>query len=223
MATARFGSSSSSGLLPCQKRLIVSLRSTLALFEELRQVAGFSFLLTARLNQDALESFFSTVRAHFGSNLSPSPVEFLQRIQLLLICAQPAAVRDTAVQPECAAPATFLRATSQLQPAEETDSISSALAARVFEPTGGKEAEPGEETEELESELVSADDIPVEVMQECQLAPDGEPTEVPTVQAESHGVAYAAGFLAAKSASNDPSLGVRTTNADEEDVPSDAR
>ena len=225
MATARFGSSGS-GLLPCQKGFIVSVRSTLSLFEELRQVAGFSFLLTARLNQDALESFFSTVRARFGSNLNPSPVEFLQRVRLLLIGADPAAARGTAVQPECAAPATFLQATRQPQSADEADTISSVLAARVCEPTGDEEAEPGEEPEKLESELVSAADIPVEVIEECQLALDGEPTEAssdPAVQAQSYGAAYAAGFLAAKCARTDPSLGMRTADADEEEVPSDAR
>ena len=38
-----------------------------------------------------------------------------------------------------------------------------------------------------------------------------------------HGVAYAAALLATKCARTNPSLGVRTADADEEDVPSDAR
>ena len=92
METARFGNISRA-LLPCQRGFIVSVRSTLGLFEELRRVAGFSFLLTARLNQDALESFFSSVRSRFGGNLNPSPVEFLQRVRLMMIGAEPAAAR----------------------------------------------------------------------------------------------------------------------------------
>ena len=43
----------------------MSVRSTPAIFEELRRVAGFSFLLPARLNQDDLESF-SSIRPCFG-------------------------------------------------------------------------------------------------------------------------------------------------------------
>ena len=75
----------------------------------------------------------------------------MQRVRLLLIGADPAAARSTAVQPECAAPATYLQATRQPQSAEKADSISSVLAARVSEPTASEEAEPGEEPE---SELI---------------------------------------------------------------------
>ena len=65
LLTARFGSRKT--LRPFQQGFLLSMRSTLALYKEM-EVDRFQFLYTAPLNQNALESLFSSVRTKFGSN-----------------------------------------------------------------------------------------------------------------------------------------------------------
>ncbi|QQP52344.1 Putative LOC100575639, partial [Caligus rogercresseyi] len=70
--------------LPFRKGILISIRSTRALFNNIK-TDGMKFLLTARLNQDCLENVFSRVRALTGNNHHPSPVEALRRLKILLI------------------------------------------------------------------------------------------------------------------------------------------
>lgn len=74
-----------SALLPCQKGFIVSIKSSVDLFKALSDNHSVSYLLTSRLNQDALESFFSRIRACGGANQHPSPPEFRYRLRLILL------------------------------------------------------------------------------------------------------------------------------------------
>ena len=230
METARFGGRKS--LLPCQKGWILSIRSTLALFEEMRRVEGFTFLLTARLNQDILESYFSTIRSRFGANVNPTPVELLQRARLLMVGVSPAAARNTPVQPACAAASTFLSAAFKLPDAvaaeppsvdgDDSDCLSVAVVARICESASeaGQRPEPEAEAEEDPP-------IPAAVLEEAGLASGGEPTEVDLADIADRpvrfGMTHVAGYVAAKSAQVDPSLGTRTADVSAEAVPPDAR
>ena len=48
--------------LPFQNGVIMSCRSLLNLFQEMKMKYGTSYLLTRRVNQDALENLFSIIR-----------------------------------------------------------------------------------------------------------------------------------------------------------------
>ena len=69
---------------PFQTGIIVSIKATLDLYEELK-TEGFSFLLTSRLNQDSLENVFSQLRALGGNNTHPSSVQTINRIRTLCL------------------------------------------------------------------------------------------------------------------------------------------
>lgn len=63
--------------------LRVTLTSTLELFRYLNQDVGFSYLLTSRLSQDKVESFFGIVRLSYGCNTHPTPQQFLLTVNCL--------------------------------------------------------------------------------------------------------------------------------------------
>ena len=66
---------------PFQTGILVSIKSTIDLYYELKS-EGTSYLLTSRINQDALENTFSQIRA-IGNNSHPSTVETINRIRKL--------------------------------------------------------------------------------------------------------------------------------------------
>lgn len=71
-------------LLPCQKALIVAGHEMPKLFNFLQNKYNISFILTSRLNLDALEIFFSCVR-RIGANVHPDCSDFEARIRILLL------------------------------------------------------------------------------------------------------------------------------------------
>jgi len=84
-------------LLTCQKGFLLSIRSFRALREHLKTTYGIHYVMGSRVNQDILESTFSSVRA-FGSNTSPNPTEFRFRLRLLILGAKPRQSRGTNCQ-----------------------------------------------------------------------------------------------------------------------------
>lgn len=72
-------------LLPFQKGFMMSIRSLLGCFSDLRKLYGLSYILTARLNQDCLENLFSQIRALGRTYDHPLPVEFKNRLRLLIM------------------------------------------------------------------------------------------------------------------------------------------
>ncbi|KAE8745955.1 hypothetical protein FOCC_FOCC007316 [Frankliniella occidentalis] len=64
---------------------IVTLKGTLELVNFLVQKCGYAYVMTARLNQDALERFFGLVRQSCGRNTHPEPRVFAQLFRLLSI------------------------------------------------------------------------------------------------------------------------------------------
>ncbi|KAK3926389.1 Transposable element P transposase [Frankliniella fusca] len=63
--------------------LYVTIRATLELVKYLCNEIGFQFLMTRRLNQDALEHFFGDIRTACGSGSHPDPLIFIQLYRLL--------------------------------------------------------------------------------------------------------------------------------------------
>ncbi|KAK3933106.1 Transposable element P transposase [Frankliniella fusca] len=65
--------------------LIVSLKGTIQLVKFLIGKCHFQYVMTARLNQDALERFFGLVRQSSWANTHPEPRVFIQLFRLLSI------------------------------------------------------------------------------------------------------------------------------------------
>lgn len=61
----------------------ITINSVLGLFEELNE-NGLKYLLTRRLNQDALENFFGKVRQQGGSCINPTPIQFTRAFKQLV-------------------------------------------------------------------------------------------------------------------------------------------
>ena len=71
--------------VPFQRGIVISSKSLLSLFDELKTKRGVEFILTSHLNQDCLENFFSRVRAIGVTYVHPTSVEFVHRIRNLIV------------------------------------------------------------------------------------------------------------------------------------------
>lgn len=60
----------------------ITIKSILGLWEVISK-EGFKFLLTRRINQDALENFFGTVRRQSGCCVNPTPIQFMRAFKKL--------------------------------------------------------------------------------------------------------------------------------------------
>jgi len=67
-----------------QKGLIVSIESLKNLRIDLLKY-NVSYILTGRLTQDALENIFSVIRSMGNQNQNPSPLQFKNRLRMLLL------------------------------------------------------------------------------------------------------------------------------------------
>ena len=84
MLNARFGAKKS--LLPFQKGCLVTLASMKALASDMQDMFGDAvYLLTGRVTQDSLESFFSQVRGKGGPNTTPDATEAKHRMRALTL------------------------------------------------------------------------------------------------------------------------------------------
>lgn len=68
-----------------QKCLLMSIHSLRALYIEMKERFQISFIMTAKLNQDALENLFSVIRARGGGNDHPSPLQCLRRLRIIIL------------------------------------------------------------------------------------------------------------------------------------------
>lgn len=219
LLTARFGNRRS--LLPFQQGFVMSIRSTLALYGEMKQEDGFQFLLTALLNQDALESFFSAVRIKFGANANPTPTELLYRVRLLLIGVSPAASRQAPVRLDSVPEEPFLSAARPVpsKAAEETGGLVVPTVADYDTVTVSGTSMVS--SADLESAgPAPAPVVPDELLEEIGVPAAGAETERSSIS--EFGLQYSAGFIASKRAKVDPTLGTRTSELGE-DVPDGAR
>ena len=91
-------------MLPFQAGVLRCITSLRGLADDLRSsVEGFSFIMTARLNQDCVENLFSQIRSMGGANQMPDAAEFRARLRMLLMAPAPlvaASSRGCAVQLE---------------------------------------------------------------------------------------------------------------------------
>lgn len=71
-------------LLPFQKGFLTSINSLFGLYTDMKN-AGASYILTAKLNQDCLENFFSRIRGFGVFYNNPTPFEVKNRIRLLIL------------------------------------------------------------------------------------------------------------------------------------------
>lgn len=62
---------------------LVTLQTTIDVMDFLSEKCGYSYLMTARLNQDALEAFFGMIRSVYGSSDRPGSLLFIQVYRLL--------------------------------------------------------------------------------------------------------------------------------------------
>lgn len=72
-------------LYPFQKSLIISCHSLSKLYEFVKVKYNVTYIMTYRLNQDALEHFFGRIRQMGVSHQHPSPVQFKYRIRSFLV------------------------------------------------------------------------------------------------------------------------------------------
>ena len=83
ISNCRFGQRKT--LLPFQKGIIIGIQATVQLFNDLSSRFQLRYLLTARLNQDLVENFFSRIRALGLTFDHPGPVSCKNRIRILTI------------------------------------------------------------------------------------------------------------------------------------------
>ena len=67
----------------CLNGWLVTINATRLLWEQLKAQHGFKFLLTRRLNSDALENFFGAIRKQGGNSDNPTPVQFSRAFRKL--------------------------------------------------------------------------------------------------------------------------------------------
>lgn len=65
------------------KCIKISINSLLGLWDELKNMHNFDYLLTRRLNQDGLENHFGTIRRQNGNCINPTPIQFKRSFRKL--------------------------------------------------------------------------------------------------------------------------------------------
>ena len=75
----------SKAMLPFQRGWLVTIDAALELVDKLKRKYNATFLLTTRINQDALENLFSRIRYIGGADTHPGSVEFMSRLRLLVL------------------------------------------------------------------------------------------------------------------------------------------
>lgn len=71
-------------ILPFQKGILISISSLLDLYED-QKAQCLKYIMTCRLTQDVLESFFGQLRGVGRFNDHPSPTEIIYRFRRLLM------------------------------------------------------------------------------------------------------------------------------------------
>jgi len=82
------------GLQIFQKAILMHIKGTKLFFKILQQ-SGIKYLLTSKINQDALENLFSQLRSRGGLN-HPSPLNALFRLRMIILGKNPGIVSKQA-------------------------------------------------------------------------------------------------------------------------------
>ncbi|KAF0288772.1 Transposable element P transposase [Amphibalanus amphitrite] len=202
-------------LFPFQKGFLVTIASMRGLVNDVTaQLGPDSYVLTGRINQDPLESFFGLVRGKGGACLHPSPSEARCRVRnLTLMLAlrlglNPLSGAGNASSPRTAAATTS--ATSAITTdmgSNEPDSgdLERAVMDDFSEDSAADEV--AGDIQEAESLLATASRTPSARARAATSSPLDPETGV---SAEQYGLAHAAGYVAAKCRRIDPTLGAPT-------------
>lgn len=71
--------------LPFQKGILISSKSLVSLYDALHTRFGLTYILTRRLNQDVVESFFSVMRQMGRCYDHPTPLSFQHRLKMYIM------------------------------------------------------------------------------------------------------------------------------------------
>ncbi|CAI6359918.1 unnamed protein product [Macrosiphum euphorbiae] len=70
---------------PCIKNWILTLSGFTYLWNKLKNVHKFQFLILRNINQDSIECFFGSIRSHGVRNTNPTALQFVSSFKTLLI------------------------------------------------------------------------------------------------------------------------------------------
>ena len=73
------------GRIKCLQGWLVTLNAVLQIWEHLKSMHNFKFLLTRRLNTDPIENFFGAIRQQGGNSDNPTPVQFCRAFRKLFL------------------------------------------------------------------------------------------------------------------------------------------
>jgi hypothetical protein len=167
-----------------QKGIVMSTKSIKNLLVDVRSRFGMTYLLTHRLNQDALENTFSQLRTNGGLNDHPTPLNALYRLRMIILGKNAAMVQNN-LNTEDKTQDEYLLATVLRRV---------GLASENFDDRDPDRT--AEESEQIENTVSSLDDEP---------SPSTEVNRLS--ETEGDGLAYIAGWIAKKHKSSHPELG----------------
>ena len=244
-AAVRLPFEGKTGLLPFQKGFLVTIASMRGLVTDVTARLGpGSYVLTGRVNQDPLESFFSLVRGKGGACLHPSPSEARCRVRnitlmmALRLGVSPVAETVFAASPTSsgtaalAVPAAASSGTAAVPAAAPAVASSNAATpaavvsgtATLSDPDTGdvdhavlREFIEDSSTTGILSELQEAEALLATASQASPPPPvASSPLDPETgVSAEEYGLAHAAGYVSAKCRRVDATLGTPSALAGE--------
>ncbi len=180
-----------SSLLPFQKGWLISIDSALELFRKLQMKYDAKFLLLSRCNQDCVENLFSRIRFIGGPNTHPGPVDFSNRLRLIVLGQSTKYVVDTAVvkcDSEAEEEPTIMLSQLMVSGLTETKLVHSSTVT------------------EIEIELDGSTDGEERSMIETLVEVEEDKTYEMSLQCSEEGLKYIAGYLAKKLKFNHPEL-----------------
>lgn len=86
--------------LPCQEGWLLNISALKMMFSELK-CEDFRYLITTRLNQDSLESIFSSIRRTHGFNPRPNPVQFMSAVKKIVMTGRLENIGNTSYEMDC--------------------------------------------------------------------------------------------------------------------------
>ena len=204
-AAARLPFEGKVALLPCQKGLLVTIASMRGLVAQVTTRLGpSSYVLTGRINQDPLESFFGLVQGRGGACLHPSPSEARVRLRhLTLMMTLRLGVSPLSGVPPVAA------AASADDP--ESGTVERAVFEDFLEDCSGAGKDIAGELQEVETLLATVSQAPAARPQATASPVD----PLTGVTAEEYALAHAAGYVSAKCRRVDPTLGTPSALVDD--------
>ncbi len=171
-------------LMKWQKGILISIQSVLGLYDKLSANNGIEFILTHRLNQDCLESAFSTIRQFGGTFQTPGALDFQRRLRNYILRGS----IDLAVE------------TAPVNIQQQDEILTAGLERSLVGDTVEKE----DMESEAEEKKSSSDALLCEV-QDCRLPPPTENVDKPFgSRIESEGFLYVCGYVSL--AGGDPTL-----------------